>query len=870
LTNGRTRRWNLNKELWARVEQALDRILDLERPAWPAAVAEVCAGDPEVRREVEAMLESYTAAERAFDPAAMAEALAAEGQAVRRATFGTEWRASLETALANQYVLQREIGAGGMAIVFRAHDRRHRRDVAIKVLRPELARTLGDDHFLREIEIAAGLTHPHIVPLYDSGRAGDFLYYVMPFVEGESLRARLQRETQLGLDEALRITREVADALSYAHDRGIVHRDIKPENILFEGGHAVVSDFGIARAINAAGGSRLTQTGMVLGTPIYMSPEQAVGETTVDARTDVYALGCVLYELLAGDPPFTGSNPQAMLARKLMGVVPDLAVVRERVPAGIERAIHRALARVPAERFGTAAEFVTSLGDGSPPRRDTKRRRPFWLAGATVVLALAALMVVRLLQPDAPPNSLAVLNFDNLSPDTADAYLADGLAEEISSRLGDVGRLQVKSRQAVQRFRGTAAGDLPSALGVGYLVEGSVRRAGDRVRTSIHLVDARTGFRVWGEDYDRATRDLLSLQEEIARDVAIQIAGRLLPAERALLAARPTDHPEAYDRFLRGNYYLTQRTPGAVARAIAEHEAAADLDPTFTSALARAAYGYALYLEWGWEYPGLPPDSLLARGFEASEAALAHDSAAADAWMAHGYMLVHRHPRTLAGVADAFARAFALDSANAEAWHQYGWIAYLSGEDSTAIDAYQQALRLEPERPFTLVLMAAVPFYEHRFGEALPWLDSALTVDPTFSFGYVVRALARLHAGDSAGARTDARAARRHAEDSVYAEAAITIVQAGLGDPTRARPVVQQLGAGALERVSLPVEEGVFVAAALTAVGDHDRALQVLERSQPRGAHLLKDLQLADLDPLRSDPRFQRIIAESGLPQGAR
>jgi tetratricopeptide (TPR) repeat protein len=203
---------------------------------------------------------------------------------------------------------------------------------------------------------------------------------------------------------------------------------------------------------------------------------------------------------------------------------------------------------------------------------------------------------------------------------------------------------------------------------------------------------------VWGEDYDRATRDLLSLQEEIARDVAIQIAGRLLPAERAVLAARPTEDPEAYDRFLRGNYYLTQRAPGAVARAIAEHEAAAELDPTFTSALARAAYGYALYLEWGWEYPGLAAESLLARGFEASEAALAHDSTAADAWMAHGYMLVHRHPRTLAGVADAFARAFALDSANAEAWHQYGWIAYLSGEDSTAVAAYRRALGLEPER----------------------------------------------------------------------------------------------------------------------------------------------------------------------------
>ena len=867
----------MNDELWARVERVLDLVLEQERSEWPGAVEAACAGDPEVRHEVETLLARYTRAERAFKtaPSGIAAALVAEALAQHRGIDASGAQmASLAAALGNRYAFDRELGRGGMATVFLAHDRKHHRDVAIKVLRPEVARVLGADHFLREIEIAARLAHPHIVPLYDSGRADDSLYYVMPYVDGETLRGRLQREKQLPLDDALRITREVADALSYAHALGIVHRDIKPENVLFEAGHAVVSDFGIARAITAAGGERLTASGIVLGTPAYMSPEQATGRMEVDARSDVYALGCVLYEMLAGEPPFTGATPQAILARKSMGVVPQLSVVRELVPPGVERAIHRALAKAPADRFATANEFVDTLGDRSSAPRRVARLRPAWLAGGAVALALAGFALVVFTPREEPvPQSVAVLYFDNLSSDTADAYLADGLTEEISSRLGDVGRLQVKSRNAVRRFHGASLTDLSAAartLGVSYLVEGSVRRAGERVRASVHLVDARTGFRVWGDDYDRATRDLLALQEDIAREVAVQIAGRLLPAEQAALAKRPTEHPEAYDHFLRGNYYLTQRTPGAVARAITEHETAARLDPGFTDALARAAYGYALYLDWGWAYPGLPPDSLLARGSAAAESALARDSTATDAWMAHAYVLLHRHPRTLHGVGDAFARALSLDSSNAEAWHQYGWTLYLTGHDSSAVAAYHRALALEPERPFTLVLLAALPFYQHRFGEALRWLDSTLVIDPSFSFGYAVRALALLHHGDGLGAQADAQAAREHAEDPVYAETAFAMVQAGLGDTAGAAARAETYATSVLARATVPVEEGVFVAGALTAIGDHERAFQVLERSRPRGAHLFSDMHSADLDPLRGDPRFQRILDEGRPPGRAR
>jgi tetratricopeptide (TPR) repeat protein len=331
------------------------------------------------------------------------------------------------------------------------------------------------------------------------------------------------------------------------------------------------------------------------------------------------------------------------------------------------------------------------------------------------------------------------------------------------------------------------------------------------------------------------------------------------------IATRPTNHPGAYDHFLRGNYYLTQRAPDAVRRAIAEYETAVDLDSAFTAALARAAYAYALYLEWGWAFPGLPTDSLLARGFAAADRALESDSTASDAWMGRAYMLVHRHPRTLEGVLATFERALALDRGNAEAWHQYGWILFMIGEDSAAVAAYHEALRIEPPRPFTLVQMASVDFYKGRHAAAIPWLDSALVIDPSFGFGYAVRALARLRTGDLTGARADADAARRHTEPS-YAETVMAVVQARLGDTVGARARIDGLTATALRSETLPVEESVFLAGALAATGDRDRALRVLERARPRGAHLFSDMQSSDLESLRDDPRFRQLAAASRPP----
>jgi serine/threonine-protein kinase len=383
----------------------------------------------------------------------------------------------VNAVLPERYVLEREIGRGGAAVVYLAQDAKHGRQVAIKVLRPELAASLGAERFLREIEIAAQLSHPHVLPLYDSGEAAGFLYYVMPFVTGESLRQRLQREQRVPLDDALHITAEVADALNYAHERGVLHRDIKPENILLDSGHALVTDFGVARAISAAGSERVTLPGMTVGTPAYMSPEQA-GDEPIDGRSDVYALGCVLFEMLAGEPPHSGPTARAILARKVTQPVPALGSFGTDVPDTLEHIIERALAVTPEHRFTTAAEFAQAL----------TTRRSGW------VRALAQRP-----EPPAPsPRSIAVLPFTNMSADPENAYFGDGIAEEITNALTKVQALRVASRTSAFAFKGNEQDvrRIGKDLGVATVLEGSVRKAGERLRITAQLIGVADGYHV--------------------------------------------------------------------------------------------------------------------------------------------------------------------------------------------------------------------------------------------------------------------------------------------------------------------------------------------------------------------------------------
>jgi len=458
---------------------------------------------------------------------------------------------SLREALADRYAVERELGRGGMATVFLAEDLKHHRSVAIKVLHAELTAALGAERFLREIEIAARLQHPHILPLYDSGAAAGFLYYVMPYVEGESLRDRLTREKQLPQDDALRIATEVAGALAYAHSHGIVHRDIKPENIMLSGGTAVVTDFGIARAVSAAGQSRhLTETGTIIGTPAYMSPEQATGSEEIDGRSDQYSLACVVYEMLVGEPPFTGPTAQAVLARHSLDMVSPPSIVRSTIPDAVEAAILRALSKLPADRYSTTALFAEALNTPSAAtgavRRATlsgaRAHRPGWrrvvpaLAVVALVAAGAALWARRHSggagsgeAGGLDPRHVAVLYFDDLSAGRTLGYLADGLTEALIDALSQVPALSVVSKNGVARFRDAplAADSVARALSAGTLVRGDVEETGRLYHVSVRLIDGASGADYKRATFDQRAGDVLAMRDSLARRVAEFLRQRL-------------------------------------------------------------------------------------------------------------------------------------------------------------------------------------------------------------------------------------------------------------------------------------------------------------------------------------------------------
>jgi len=427
----------------------------------------------------------------------------------------------LKAALADCYQIDREIGSGGMATVYLAHDLKHERQVAVKVLRPELAAALGSERFLREIRITANLNHPHILPLHDSAEADGFLYYVMPYIEGETLRSRLNREGQLPLDDALQVTREVAAALSHAHSHDVIHRDIKPENVLLSAGEAVVADFGIARAITEAGGERLTDTGLSLGTPEYMSPEQATGGV-VDARTDIYSLGAVLYEMVTGEPPQTGATVQAVLVKLLSQPPMQPRVLRDSVPEATDHAIMKALAKVPADRFDSAGEFATAL-------------------------------TAELVKPEDEAKSIVVLPFENLSPDPDNEYFADGLTEEIITDLSQVSRLHVVSRTSTMMFKGAhkSIHAIAQEVDVHYALEGTVRKAGNSLRITAQLIDTSCDAHVWAGKFSGTLDDVFDIQETVSREIVDALKVKLTPEEDRRMADRPIDNAAAYISYLR-------------------------------------------------------------------------------------------------------------------------------------------------------------------------------------------------------------------------------------------------------------------------------------------------------------------------------
>ena len=621
----------------------------------------------------------------------------------------------LRAALSDRYELDRELGAGGMATVYLATDRKHRRRVALKVMRPDAVASVGPARFLREIEIAASLVHPNILGLHDSGEADGLLFYVMPYVEGDSLRDRLRRDGRLPLDEAVRIVHEIADALHHAHAHGVVHRDIKPENILFESGHAIVTDFGVARAVTAGqnGNESVTTTGVVVGTPAYMSPEQAIGDRDLDARCDVYSLGCVAFEMLTGERPFAAPTAQAVLARKLGGERLSLRSVVREIPADVERVVLKAMARATQDRYASVKEFSADLQRAASGRLTTGRWR--WPVPIVSVMAMALLVAMiavaiavwrgrRATPSMAAVTSLAVLPFTSAAG-SPPPHVIEGMHDEI---IGELGRLPLRviSRTSVMRFRGSSKTipEIARELHVDAVIEGTFYWTTDSVRIQVRLVRAVPEERqLWSRPYDTDARHLMTLHSSVARGIVEQLRLALTSGDSADVAAgesatavATTSNPEAYDLYLQGRYWLNRRTAEGLAKSQSALRQSIALDDSFAPAHALLAQALAMAVDWHYEQ--VDPIAMSRLAIDEANRALALDSTNADALAARGRVLSAVHAPAEVTRAD-FERALRLapQHANARGWFalELAW----RGRGNESRTQHMRSVELDPVAP---------------------------------------------------------------------------------------------------------------------------------------------------------------------------
>jgi TolB-like protein/Tfp pilus assembly protein PilF len=761
-----------------------------------------------------------------------------------------------------------------MAAVYLAHDLKHERPVALKVMRPELAATLGPARFLREIRLCARLQHPHILAVLDSGTVGstaggtDLLWFTMPFVEGESLRGRLTREGQLPVADAVRIAREVADGLHHAHQHGVIHRDIKPENILLSGGHALIADFGIARAPGTDGEQhdRLTETGTTLGTPQYMSPEQATGERVLDPRTDIYSLGCVLYEMLAGEPPFTGPNQQAILAKRLTGTAPRPSTVRE-VPPAIDRTVERALARSPGDRFATAADFAAALDSAAldiprqAPREAFGRRRAAALAVAAglTMAVLGGYLAIRGDEGPAPRASAAVLPFVDLSAERDQEYFSDGLTEELITSLSQIEGLRVAARTSSFQFKDRNADvrEVGRSLDVGAVVEGSVRRSGSRLRVAAQLVNAEDGYQLWSQVYDRELTDVFAVQEEIARAIVQALRVELGVARSAALSKAPTRDLEAYDLYLRGRFAWNNRSAAALPQAVRYLQQAVARDSGFARAWAALADAYVLVVP----YAGWSREEIWPKAKAAAQQALALDGTLAEAHtsLAYGTMI---YDWDWAAAEASFRRAIAADP-NYPTAHQ--WYAdFLAGRGrlEESLREMQRAHALDPLSRIIGVELGWVYYQMGLNQEAEAQLRRTLALDPNYPHALLNLGLVFLVTGRYAEAIDTLGRAIDLGGDYDPLNAALVTSHARAGDLGTARRLLGELTARAARG-----EVGQFgLAIAYTGLGETDSAFAALHRAiDQRDIFLPEVFSDPLLDPLRQDPRFARILERVGL-----
>jgi serine/threonine-protein kinase len=673
----------------------------------------------------------------------------------------------LKAALSDRYTIEQELGRGGMATVYLAHDLKHHRKVALKVLLPEIAAVLGADRFLNEIRVTANLHHPNIVQLYDSGEADGDLYYVMPLVEGESLRDKIDRERQLSVEEAVSITRTVAAALDYAHRRDVIHRDIKPDNIMLHEGTPMVADFGIALAVDHAGGDRITATGLSVGTPSYMSPEQATGDREAKPTTDVYALGSVLYEMLAGDPPFTGSNVQAVIAKVVSEEPVKLRTIRDTVPARIEAAVDRALAKVPADRFKNTKAFANALVAKAPvttPSQWSRAARITVPVAAVAVLAWALLGrgggqtsegdltgatitgsdLVYLDLAEDPRPAIAVLPFADMSPEGDQEYFSDGISLEILTVLSKIRDLRVAARSSafIYKGRGVDLRQVGEELGVAYVLGGTVRKDGDQLRISAELVSASDGFRLWSQTYDRRLENIFAIQTEIAEAITEALRVPLGLSQEELVS--PTLDMAAHDLYLSGRAAMRRRGRG-VGEAERLFEASVARDSMWAPAWAGLAEARAI----SPMYTGLGGESgdsvVWARSLAAAEAAarraLELDPRNASARVALGG--VHRDRWEWEDGERELLRALQLDPDNEEAHTQYAELLWGMGRLDESLRESGRALALD-RAPVRLDIYAFTLYMNDRAEEAEGFLEEGIAMDTAGDMHFLRTVLANL------------------------------------------------------------------------------------------------------------------------------
>jgi eukaryotic-like serine/threonine-protein kinase len=735
----------------------------------------------------------------------------------------------LRAALAPEYQVEREVGRGGMATVYLARERKHDRMVAIKVLHRELASSLGPERFLQEIRIAARLSHPHIVPLLTSDQTDDTLYYVMPYVEGESLRAHLGREPQMSLEATVRIARQVASALSYSHAHGIVHRDIKPENILLTGGVAMVADFGLAMALEHAGAFRLTSPGLHVGTPWYMSPEQIGGP--FDGRSDLYSLGCVVYEMLIGEPPFTGRTPTAILSRHAVDPVPRIRTIRPEIPEAVERALNRALAKVPADRFATADEFVAALEARDAPR------------------ALHA----------TPEASIAVLPFTDSSKDRDQAYLCEGIAEELLDALTRIGTIRVASRTSAFALSGQGLDvcEIGRRLHVRSVLEGVVRAAGDRFRVSVTLTNVEDGYQSWSVRYDGAMADVFAIQDEIARTVVSRLQ---LDADRigGPVVAPGTSDPEAYRDYLRGRHFANRRTETDLRHAIASFESALRQEPGFHLAAAGLADAWFMLGLGG----AAAPDEAMPQAKRAIERAVASGRESAEALAVQGSVrAVYEWDWT--GAEADFRRGLALTPNNSAVLHRYALDCLVpQGRLGEARAALRQVLERDPLSLVTTAAVGWLHVLEGRTEPAIGAFRSVLELDPSFGLAKYFLGLALLHGGSAAEAVAVLEEATAVTGRSTETLAALGSACAAAGRNQDAERLLAELESAATIRYVSPV----LLAQLLLSLDRAEDALSRLEEGHER--HAAEMIWLAvrpTWTSLRGHPRYQALLRSVGL-----